>query len=135
MSAVIEGLKRTRRTVEDPANWTQQASARLKNGKTCEHDHDEAVMWDVFGAVLKSSDIESTRTQQWPYLRQAFNLCPITYNDTNPHEAVLAGIDRAIALAIQDEAKAVMAAAKSKLKRPVTSEANKPQKFQEKDSE
>ncbi len=132
--SIVTGLKKTRDLISDPERWTQQASARLKSGKPCDHDHDDAVKWDVYGAVLKSSDLEHTRVRQWPYLHKGFGLCPITFNDTHLHSEVIAGINRAIALAVKDEKEAEAKAAKAekdKTGKPVTSEAKKPQKFQE----
>jgi hypothetical protein len=107
----LEILVGTRELLSDPDRHTRNDYARMADGDGCGIMSKDAVKFCAYGGLRRvgwTSPPESFLRAEG-YLRAGIHhfhpFCPITsFNDTQPHETVMAAFDRAIELAKADRA-------------------------------
>lgn len=95
-----ELLIKAKAVISDPANWTQNAFARDKEGMALAGGYDPvAVCWCSFGAaekVVEKDYYDAIIEKPFSYFKR--NIAQ--YNDDNSHKVVMAMWDEAIANAL-----------------------------------
>ncbi len=102
MVKVAEMFETVKAVIADPAHWTQLAAARDADGRSISTDSPDAVCFCLWGAVVKSfpdkDDRSIVTTRLMDRCKEITGEGFIGFNDTHPHELVMAFIDHAIAL-------------------------------------
>ncbi len=92
--AMLIALMKARRLITDPAKWTQNVSARDKNGNYVLPINENAVCFCAGGAISKVAGNEMAKNCLEFFRSNGGALTSI--NDEEGHEAVLAAMDAAI---------------------------------------